>query len=184
MLDEKQLITDCVNEKREAQRILYDRYSRRLMAICLRYCRTRAEAEDVLQETFLKIFASLRTFRFESKLETWMTRITINTALNFQRQRLYLLPMVDVTEIQLMEDENVSLADFHFSELIKIVQALPDGCRIVFNLFAIEGYVHSEIASMLNISEGTSKSQLFRARTLLREKIDQASMKYEEGKNI
>jgi RNA polymerase sigma-70 factor (ECF subfamily) len=107
-----------------------------------------------------------------------MTRIVINTALNQQRQKLYLLPMVDVDEAGLHEDEKISLADFHLAELITMVQALPDGCRLVFNLFAVEGYGHREIGEMLGISEGTSKSQYNRAKSLLRAKLEIVKVNY------
>jgi len=178
MLSEKELISGCAKGERAAQRELYDRHCRRLMAVCLRYAKSAPEAEDILQEGFVKIFNNLKTFRFESKLDTWMTRIVINTALNHQRQKLYLLPMVDVDEAGLHEDEKISLADFHLSELIAMVQALPDGCRVVFNLFAIEGYGHKEIGEMLGISEGTSKSQYNRAKSLLRAKLETVKVNY------
>ena len=109
----------------------------------------------------------------------------INTALNSQRQKLYLIPMVDVENIDIREEEHVSLSGFHLSELITIVQSLPDGCRLVFNLFAIEGYSHKEIGEMLGISEGTSKSQHNRAKSLLKAKLSQQEKRYEkfgEGK--
>lgn len=95
----------------------------------------------------------------------------INTALNNQRQKLYLLPMVDVADARLHESEDVSLAEFNIKELIAMIQSLPDGARVVFNLFAIEGYNHKEIAAMLEISEGTSKSQYSRAKSLLKAKL-------------
>ena len=172
MLGEKELVSKCVKEDRVAQRELYDSYGRRLFAVSLRYAKNAEEAEDILQEGFIKIFKHIKNFRFESQLGTWITRIVINTALNHQRQKMYLLPMVDVEKAHLEEDENVSLADFHLSELIQIVQSLPDGCRIVFNLFAIEGYGHKEIGEMLGISEGTSKSQYNRAKGLLKAKLE------------
>ena len=178
MFSEKELISGCAKGERAAQRELYDRHCRRLMTVCLRYAKSEPEAEDILQEGFVKIFNNLKTFRFESKLGTWMTRIVINTALNHQRQKLYLLPMVDVEEAGLREDENISLADFHLSELIAMIQALPDGCRVVFNLFAIEGYGHKEIGEMLGISEGTSKSQYNRAKSLLRAKLVTVKVNY------
>ncbi len=178
MLSEKELVSRCAKGERAAQRALYERHCRRLMAVCLRYAKSAPEAEDILQDGFVKIFNSLKSFRFESKLDTWMTRIIINTSLNHQRQKLYLLPMVDVEEAGLCEDEKISLADFHLSELITIVQALPDGCRVVFNLFAVEGYGHKEIGEMLGISEGTSKSQYNRAKSLLRAKLENVKMSY------
>lgn len=178
MLSEKELISGCAKGDRAAQRELYTRFCRRLMAVGLRYAKSAAEAEDILQEGFVKIFNGLKTFRFESKLDTWMTRIVINTALNHQRQKLYLLPMVDVEEAGLREDEKVSLSDFHLSELIAMIQSLPDGCRVVFNLFAIEGYGHKEIGAMLGITEGTSKSQYNRAKSLLRAKLEIVKVNY------
>jgi len=178
MLNEKELIRGCAKGERAAQRVFYDRYCRRLMAVCMRYAKSVPEAEDMLQEGFLKIFNNLKSFRFESKLETWMTRIIINTALNHQRQKLYLLPMVDADDVGLKENEEMSLSDFHFAELMVIVQSLPDGCRVIFNLFAVEGYSHKEIGELLGISEGTSKSQYSRAKNLLRAKLENVKVKY------
>ena len=172
MLSENELIEGCRKGNRASQKALYDRYCRKMLVVCLRYSKTTAEAEDILQEGFVKVFNGLTEFRQESKLETWITRVMINTSLNSQRQKLYMLPMVDVEEVSIPQREEVSLSGFHLSELITMVQGLPDGCRIVFNLFAIEGYSHKEIAAMLQISEGTSKSQYNRARSLLRVKLE------------
>ncbi len=179
MLSEKELVNRCAKGERAAQQALYDCYCRKLMAVCLRYAKSTPEAEDILQEGFIKIFNNIKLFRSESSLATWMTRIMINTALNHQRQKLYMLPMVDVEDVGLQEDEKVSLADFHLSELIALVQSLPDGCRVVFNLFAVEGYGHKEIGEMLGVSEGTSKSQYNRAKSLLRAKLENAKKNYE-----
>lgn len=172
MQDDKALIQACMKGDRAAQKALYDRYCGKMMLICLRYARSTQEAEDALQDSFIKVFASLNQFRFESRFDTWMTRIVINTALNQQRQKLYLLPMVDVEDANLTEDEEINLSQFRLKELVEMIQTLPDGCRIVFNLFAIEGYGHKEIADMLEISVGTSKSQYNRARTLLQKKLN------------
>jgi len=185
MQTEKDLIEDCLKEKRTAQKALYERYCRKMMVVCKRYARSSQEAEDILQEGFIKVFANIKSFRGEARLDTWITRVMINTALNAQRQKLYLIPMVDIDGIDLREEEQVSLSGFHLNELIAIVQSLPDGCRIVFNLFAIEGYSHREIGEMLTISEGTSKSQYNRAKGLLKIKLSQQDKRYErfgEGK--
>lgn len=178
MLSDQELINGCAKGDRAAQKALYDRYCRKMLVFCQRYARSTAEAEDILQEGFIKVFKSIGQFRAESRLDTWMTRIMINTALNSQRQKLYMLPMVDITEIQLPESEEISLSGFHLTELVAMIQSLPDGCRIVFNLFAIEGYSHKEIGEMLDISEGTSKSQYNRAKVLLRTKLGAAEMSY------
>lgn len=182
MQSEQELINGCAKGDRALQRALYDRYCRKMMAICMRYAKSTPEAEDILQEGFIKIFKSINSFRSEAKLETWITRIMINTALNSHRQKLYMLPMVDVNDIHLQEADGVNLSDFNLSELISFVQSLPDGCRIVFNLFAIEGYSHKEIAEMLTISEGTSKSQYNRAKSLLRIKLLKEEGRYERFK--
>jgi RNA polymerase sigma factor (sigma-70 family) len=184
MLTEQELIDGCRKNSQSFQKTLYDRFCRKMMVVCLRYARTSAEAEDILQEGFVKVFHGIKDFRGESKLETWITRIMVNTALNFQRKKLYLFPMVDVEEIDLPVDE-ISLSAIHFSQLLEMIQSLPQGCQIVFNLFAIEGYNHKEIAELLGISEGTSKSQYSRARTLLQEKLLKESSyfaRYGEGK--
>jgi RNA polymerase sigma factor (sigma-70 family) len=184
MLSEQELIDGCRKSSRSSQKALYDRYCRKMMVVCLRYSKTTAEAEDILQEAFVKVFQGIKNFRQESKLETWITRIMVNTALNFQRKKLYLFPMVDVEEIDVAEDE-VSISDINFTQLLEMIQSLPQGCQIVFNLFAIEGYNHKEIAELLGISEGTSKSQYSRARSLLQEKLLKESSyyaRYGEGK--
>jgi RNA polymerase sigma factor (sigma-70 family) len=144
----------------------------------MRYSKTTAESEDILQEGFVKVFNAIKDFRQESKLETWITRIMVNTALNAQRKKLYLYPMVDVQEIELPEEE-MSISGIHFTQLLEMIRGLPQGCQIVFNLFAIEGYSHKEIAEQLGISEGTSKSQFARAKSLLQQRLAKESTYYE-----
>jgi RNA polymerase sigma-70 factor (ECF subfamily) len=178
MLNEDELIDGCRKGARASQKALYDHYCRKMMVVCLRYSKSTAEAEDILQEGFVKVFQGIKNFRQESKLETWITRIMVNTALNVQRKKLYLYPMVDVEEINLPEDE-VSTSGIHFTQLLEMIQSLPHGCQIVFNLFAIEGYSHKEIAEQLGISEGTSKSQFARAKSLLQQRIVKESTYYE-----
>ncbi len=184
MLHEKELIEGCRKGDRASQKALYDHFCKKMMVVCLRYAKSTAEAEDILQEGFVKVFQGLAGFRQDAKLETWMTRIMVNTALNHHRKKLYLLPMVDVEKADLTEEE-ISLSGIHFTELLRMIQALPQGCQVVFNLFAIEGYSHSEIAEKLGISEGTSKSQFARARQLLQAKLKHESRQvrlYGEGK--
>ena len=178
MLSEQELIEGCRKGDRASQRALYDRYCRKMMVVCLRYSKALAEAEDILQEGFVKVFQAIKDFRQESKLETWITRIMVNTALNVQRKKLYLYPMVDVEDIDLPEEE-VSIAGIHVTQLLEMIQALPQGCQIVFNLFAIEGYSHKEIADQLGVSEGTSKSQFARAKSLLQQRLLKESTYYE-----
>lgn len=184
MLSEQELIDGCRKGARDFQQALYDRYCRKMMVVCLRYSKSTPEAEDILQEGFIKVFQALKDFRQESKLETWITRIMVNCALNSQRKKMYLYPMVDVEKIDMPDDE-VSVSGLDFMQLLDMIQSLPQGCQVVFNLFAIEGYNHKEIAELLGISEGTSKSQYARARSLMQDKLLKESSYYEkygEGK--
>ena len=150
-----------------------------MMVVCLRYSKSTPEADDILQEGFVKVFQCLEGFSQDAKLETWMTRIMVNTALNHHRKKLYLFPMVDVESLELPQTE-VSLSGLHFTQLLEMVQALPQGCQIVFNLFAMEGYSHKEISGMLGISEGTSKSQYARAKSLLQARLLKESSYYQK----
>ena len=119
MLNEQELIDGCRKGSRGFQEALYERYSRKMMVVCLRYSKSTAEAEDILQEGFVKVFNALKDFRQESKLETWITRIMVNTALNSQRKKLYLYPMVDVEKIDVPEDEGKSITpDFKFDVVV------------------------------------------------------------------
>lgn len=175
MKEFEQLIKGCVKEDRKAQKELYDLFAPRMMMICLRYSKSRMEAEDILQDSFIKIFSNLKNLREITNLAAWIKRIVINTALNHQRGKLYLYPMVEVGKINLSYDENVAFSAFRLEELVAMIQELPLGCQVIFNLFAIEGYTHKEIAERLKISEGTSKSQYARARNLLMNKIQEGS---------
>ena len=171
MLEHKDLIEACVKGERSAQRQLYDLFSKRMYLVCLRYTKSQMEAEDVLQESFIKVFNNLKGYRGDSRLDYWIKRIVINTALNSQRKKLYMYPMVDVDEVKNEFSESRALSNFEMEDLLIMIRELPTGCQTIFNLFAIEGYSHKEIAKMLEVSEGTSKSQFARARKLLKEKI-------------
>ncbi len=176
----KELIEGCIKGNRQSQRELYDLFSGRMYMVCLRYTKSQQEAEDVLQESFIKVFKSIKNFRGESRLEYWIKRIVINTALNNQRKKLYMYPMVDVEETKDVFVEEGIMSGYGLEELLGMIRELPTGCQIVFNLFAIEGYSHKEIAEKLNISEGTSKSQFSRAKKLLQEQILKEQMKHYE----
>lgn len=171
MHSEEELIAGCGNGERQLQRELYERYSRQMLVVCMRYAKSQQEAEDVLQEAFIKVFDHIKKFRKDSSLGYWIKKIVINTALNHRRKKLYLYPMVDVQDINLSQGPDFPLADIHFKDLLNMIQELPTGCQVIFNLYAIEGYKHHEIAQMLEINEGTSKSQYARAKNLLKEKL-------------
>lgn len=183
MHSEEELIKGCCSGDRKLQRKLYELYSRKMLVICMRYTKERQEAEDILQESFVKVFNNIKNFRKESSLETWIKRIVINTALNSQRSKIYLYPMVDVDLMQPAPDKEIILSDYNFQDLLKLIQALPSGCQVIFNLHAIEGYQHKEIATMIGVSEGTVKSQYSRAKTLLQNKIEELErINYEKFK--
>lgn len=164
-----QLIKDCKKEKARAREELFTRYSAMLYAVALKYSRNRMEAEDNLQDAFITIFEKIGQFQNKGSFEGWLKRIVINTALQrYRQQDMYAL--VDEHQIAGVEveiDDQVSL-DF----LLKIIQELPDRYRLIFNLYSLDGFAHKEIATMLKISENTSKSNLARARMILKNKIN------------
>lgn len=166
-ITDEDLIEGCCKENSKAQQKLYDKYSKSMYPIALRYSKMQQEAEDILQEAFIKVFKNIKSFRKDSSLGYWIKRIVINTALNYQRSKLYLYPMVDVNELRKESGSDLTLSSFSYQELLDIIRKLPTGCQVIFNLYAIEGYKHQEIAKMLEISEGTSKSQYARAKSLL-----------------
>lgn len=168
--DEK-LIKECQKGRRQFQQALYDKYCDGMFLVALRYSKVQQEAEDILQEAFLKVFNNIKDFRKDSSLAYWIKRIVVNTALNHQRSKLYLYPMVDVTDLSDRVANENAIADLSYEELLTLIQKLPAGCQAIFNLYAIEGYKHHEIAELLKISEGTSKSQYSRAKAILSEKI-------------
>lgn len=184
MLDNRELIEACIKGDRVAQRNLYDLFSRRMYVVCLRYTKSQQEAEDVLQDSFIKVFKNLKGYRGDSRLDYWIKRIVINTALNSQRKKLYMYPMVDIDDVKNDFDHSKAFSNFQMEELLMMIKELPTGCQTVFNLFAIEGYSHKEIAEMLEVSEGTSKSQFARARKLLQDKIaeEDKTERYEKFK--
>ncbi len=175
-MDDQKLIAKCNSGNRLAQRQLYERYAGRLFAVCLRYLQ-REDAEDALANAWVKIFRSLSKFRGDSSLSTWMTRIAVNECLMMLRGKNTFFEQVSETH-----DINNAILDDDGSDeqqLLQFIAELPVGFRTVFNLYAIEGYTHKEIATMLNISEGTSKSQLSRARNILKKKVEQNIFNYE-----
>ena len=183
MQSEKSLIERCIKEEGKAQKELYDLYAPAMMVVAMRYSKSDQEAEDVLQEAFIKVFEKLGSYRGEAGLKFWIKRIVVNTALNHQRSKLYMFPMVDVNDLKEAKDSDVSLADFHFKELLSFIQELPSGCQTIFNLYAIEGYTHKEIGDMLEVSVGTSKSQYARAKQLLKDQINKEDiLSYEKAK--
>jgi RNA polymerase sigma factor (sigma-70 family) len=171
MHDEKTLVSGCAKGDRAMQKALYDQYAARMLTVCMRYSKKREDAEDILQEAFIKVFNKIESFRKESTLGYWIKRIVINTALNYHRKSVYLYPHFDIDDMHQLGDGEVLISDYNYRDLLKLLQSLPQGCRVIFNLYAVEGYKHKEIAELLNISEGTSKSQYARAKSLIKDMI-------------
>ena len=165
----KQLIINCSKNDTKAQSELYQLFSSKLFSVCLKYSRNYAEAEDNLQDAFLTIFKKIGQYNNKGSFEGWLKRITINTALQrYRSQGVFEIVNEDLIEDVELDVENDELT---IEFLLGITQELPDRYRLVFNLYALDGYSHREIAEMLNINQGTSKSNLARARKLLVEKI-------------
>ncbi len=164
-MSDEQLVEGILRKEAKAQRQLYERFAKRMFGVCLRYSARTEEAEDLLQEGFIRVFQSLNQYRGTGSLEGWIRRIIVRTALEYLRSRKMVWTGLETVE-ELSEEPPV-LDRIGTSELIRQIQDLPPGYRIIFNLHAIEGYNHREIAEMLQISEGTSKSQYARARKQL-----------------
>jgi len=166
-ISESDLINGCLEGSRRMQEELYNRFSPRMYAVCLRYAGNAEEAEDILQEGFIKIFKKLESFRGEGSFEGWIRRIFVNTAIEHFRRKRYLMPVTEKEE-NTIEGKYVSALDaLAEKDIIALIQELSPGYRTVFNMYVVEGYTHKEIADMLGISEGTSKSQLSRAKVIL-----------------
>lgn len=178
MDSERQLIQKVLKKDPKAQEAMYRHFAPKMYGLCLRFARNSMEAEDILQEGFIKVFTYLKDYRFEGSLEGWIRRTFVNTAINFYRRKAKELVeiSIDQSEISLASDSTI-IETMSMKELLSLIQSLPEGYRLVFNLNVIEGYTHKEIANLLGISENTSKSQLSRARNALQLKIQQNKSK-------
>jgi len=163
------LIQNCKKGERKAQEQLYRKYANILFGLCLKYSRNKAEAEDNLHDSFMIIFDKIDQFKFKGSFEGWMKRITVNTVLQKYRKDQYLKLVTENIEEE--SDEDYEYTDIQLSTLLQYVQELPTKYRLTFNLYVLDGYTHKEISELLGTSQGTSKSNLARARTILRDKI-------------
>jgi RNA polymerase sigma-70 factor (ECF subfamily) len=180
MTEITQLVAQCKKYDARAQRELYDRYKARLMGVCRRYASRREEAQDILQEVFIKVFTRIHQLDSAERLEGWMLRIAVNTSVNYYRNNKRNL-FEDISEVPIESgDYEILLSKISDEFLLKLINTLPDGCRIVFNLFIVEGYNHAEIAGMLKVTESTSRSQLVYAKKILKEKLNSAGVMYYE----
>jgi RNA polymerase sigma-70 factor (ECF subfamily) len=170
-LTEEQLIKGCVQNDVACQRLLFERYAGKLMTICLRYSCDRPEAEDMLQDAFIKIFSHIWQYKFEGSFEGWIKRIVVNCALKTIQKKKTRFLEISNHDAAAPHSDSFVLSSLSEDELIKMISSLPDGYRIVFNLYVMEGYSHDEIAEMLGIQAATSRSQLVKARKLLQKQI-------------
>lgn len=172
-LSTEDLIAKCKSADRKAQELLYKQFASKMLAVCMRYAVDKMEAEDMLQNGFIRVFQKINDYRGDGSFEGWMRRIMVHSSIEYYRKH-HKMTVVDIEESGYEQPVNATAASsLETKDLMAMIQQLPTGYRMVFNLYAIEGYSHREIAEMAGITEGASKSQLSRARTLLKQKIEQ-----------
>jgi RNA polymerase sigma factor (sigma-70 family) len=174
MMSDPQIIDGCARHERKAQKMLYEKYSRLLMGVCMRYAGDKAEAEDILQDSFLKIFFRIKDYSGTGSFIGWLRKVVVNTAITHYHGNLKYRYHVDIDDYIPLESGVSGFEEDFFSadELFKVLNELPRGYRMVFNLYAVEGYKHKEIARMMGIDTNTSKSQYSRAKAVLRDKLE------------
>jgi RNA polymerase sigma-70 factor (ECF subfamily) len=179
-LKENELIKGCLKNNSKAQRQLYDMYAPKMLGLCMRYVGEKQEAEDIMIKGFMKIFEKIDQFKGHGSFEGWMKRIMINESLGYIRRNKSMYVLEDITDPRVEINFSVLEGNLEAQDLLRMVNQLPSGYRTVFNLYAIEGYNHKEIAEMLGINENTSKSQLSRARGYLQRKLKEMEMVLEK----
>jgi RNA polymerase sigma factor (sigma-70 family) len=175
--NDEELVALCRKNNREAQKKLFEKYASKMMGICLRYIGNTDDAKDAMQDGFVKVFSQLNSFEFKSSLETWMSRIFMNLSINRVTRGLAKYTHIDIADTNLTHEEDeatvYSWGNLTQTQVLEELQALPEIYRIVLNMYAIDGLSHQEIADSLDISVGSSKSRLSRARVLLKDRIAQ-----------
>ncbi|MDN5203010.1 RNA polymerase sigma factor [Fulvivirgaceae bacterium BMA10] len=180
-MDRAVLVKKCIKKDRKALSFFYDTYKRKLMGICLRYASNHFDADDIFQEAFIKIFENLKQLNEPKALDIWVKQIVVRTAINFYHDAQKTRQHLDHEEVnEPNEDYQKIMDEMGANQLVKLINQLPDGYRMVFNLYVLDGYKHREIAEMLGISENTSKSQLRDAKSHLKKMLQRAGInKYE-----
>ncbi len=170
-MTEEEIIKGCIHNNAHCQHALFKQYAGRVMGICLRYASANSEAEEMAQHAFIKLFNAIHQFRFEGSFEGWVRKITVRTCLTALQKKH--IQYADINMADFVVDPNAvhAISALSEKELIEMIKRLPEGYRIVFNLYVIEGYSHDEIAAMLNIESATSRSQLAKARKILQKQI-------------
>lgn len=177
---ETQLIAALKRGESRAHKVVYERFAGKMLAVCTRYCANRADAEEVMLDGFMRVFEKIGQFREDGSFEGWVRRVMVTESLMFLRKNKQWRQEVPMDNVLVEPDYEWADTAVNENDLLRMVNQLPDGYRTVFNLYAIEGYSHAEIAEMLGVSEGTSKSQLSRARTMLQmnlKKLEQESQR-------
>lgn len=170
-ITESDLIQGSITGDRRMQELLYKTYSPKMFGVCLRYAGNADDAQDILQEGFVKVFKNLARFRGDGSFEGWIRRIFVNTAIEHYRRKVNMYPVTENQENTVEDKDWTALDRLALKDLLEIIQELSPGYRTVFNLYVVEGYTHKDIADILGISEGTSKSQLARAKAILQNVI-------------
>ncbi len=174
-ISEETLIEECIEGNRYAQKMLFEKYRSLMFAICMRYAKSSDEAEDVMLDGFMKIYSRLSEFKKKGSFEGWLKKIMVNSAINNYRSNLkhYYNSTIDDNEnfLEIGNEADDFKTNYSAEYLIKLIQGLPDGYRMVFNLYEIEGYSHKEVAKIMNISISTAKTQLFYAKKALQKKL-------------
>jgi RNA polymerase sigma factor (sigma-70 family) len=172
-LTDDELIRGCLQDDSFCQKEIFDRFAGRMLGVCNRYARNSADAEDILQDAFIKVFNKIYQFKFEGSFEGWIRKIVVNTALKKYSLRRYEKEVsgYEITDRDETPIEPTAYCHLTEKDLLVLINNLPDGYRLIFNLYVIEGYQHDEIATMLNIQPGTSRSQLVKARNMLQKQI-------------
>lgn len=175
-MDNSQLIAACKKQNRSAQKALYELYAPKMMAVCLRYCRDSEVARDLLHDGFIQVFTRIGSYAGRGSFEGWLRKIFVNLSLeNYRKQKQRFVFIDDTENVEMVQDEPfddlIEIGNVNQNELLEIIQELPDGYRTIFNLFVFEDMSHKEIANTLGISENASRSQYYRAKTMLQKKV-------------
>ena len=168
---QQEILALCLQGDRQAFKQLFDMYSGKMMALCYRYGRDRNEAEDILQEGFIRVYTKLHLYKGTGSFESWMKRVMINTALKYREKYITKHGYSEIDNVHVFDKAPTIVDELSKEEILKLIQELPDGYRTVFNLYVLEGFSHKEIGEMLKIGESTSRSQLVKARNLLKQKL-------------
>lgn len=173
-MDDSALVKKCIDGDQRAQRMLFEKFAPKMLGVCMRYSKNSEQAEDVLQDGFVKVFTKLNYYKGDGSLEGWIRRIIVNTALDQIRKNAKFQDNVALDDVDYkLELKGNVLEQLAAEDLLELINEMPEGYKVVFNMFAIEGYSHKEIAKELNVSENTSKSQYSRARSYLKKKLEE-----------